>query len=288
MNSIRESMMKEDLSSQREWEELFLKSCRRGHIKTIQSLMGESHRRLWNIHAKGEEGLEWACAEGHLEVVKYLTTCSELNHGGHLFVDIHADEELGFRSACYYGHLDIVKFLTTSPELKEAGHDFANIHAINRYGFRVACENGYVPVVQYLTTSLELQQAGHILGNIDDYNHEGVRLACWNGHVHIVQWLTASDQLKEHGQGWVNINTREGRGGIRNAYELGHWSILEWCMLGLPDERWLDLQVHHMLRSEPKILEWDRIRQEKAMLKDSIQSIKKDEGESVKPISKRI
>ena len=75
-----------------------------------------------------------ACAQGQLEIIKYLLTSAELTE----HADIHAENDLGFRSACLEGRLELVKYLLTSPDLKE----HADIHADNDYGFRWACARG--------------------------------------------------------------------------------------------------------------------------------------------------
>lgn len=102
---------------------------------------------LLNQHEINAEFLE-ACKNGHLVIVKYLTTSPELTV--HANIDCNFSE--GFRWACHYGHLEVVMYLLTSPEIVEAGYQHADIHAENELGLLWACTTGNLEIVKYLLT----------------------------------------------------------------------------------------------------------------------------------------
>ena len=94
------------------------------------------------------------CAQGHLEVVKYLLTSPELTE----HADMQAENDGGFIWACRYGHLESVKYLLTSLELKE----HVDIHAENDSGFSWACDLGHLEVVKYLIIDMNIEKTTHI------------------------------------------------------------------------------------------------------------------------------
>lgn len=82
-------------------EKEFIHLCEtNNNLNRIKKLVGIGV----NIHYNNEYGFHIACANGHLEVVKYLISLDDKPN-------IHADNELGFRMACSSGHLEVVKYL---------------------------------------------------------------------------------------------------------------------------------------------------------------------------------
>lgn len=71
-----------------------------------------------------EGGFQRARHEGQMEIVRFLTTSSELKAADHRFVNIQVNNEDGCQEACRKGNLEVVRFLATSPELNEAGHEW--------------------------------------------------------------------------------------------------------------------------------------------------------------------
>jgi hypothetical protein len=104
----------------------------------------------------------WACANGHLEVVKYL-----FERGA----EIHFVNDSALREASQAGQLNIVKYLV------EKG---ADIHAGLNYSLRWASENGHFEVVKYLVES------GADIHAEQDY---ALRWAVNGGHFKIVKYL---------------------------------------------------------------------------------------------------
>ena len=58
------------------------------------------------------------CAQGHLEVVKYLLTSAELTE----HADIHALNDLGFIWACLDGRLEVIKYLIIDMNIEKTIH----------------------------------------------------------------------------------------------------------------------------------------------------------------------
>lgn len=171
------------------WNRAFLKACKTGNLNRIQNLCKPEFRSVADIHADHDFGFRLACDRGHLEVVKFLTTSTELVASGHSFVDIHAHSSRVFHWACENGQLDIIKFLTTSPELLAAGHSFIDIHAHRDLGFRESCRYGHVDVVKFLTNSTDLLKSGHSFVDIHVHSSIGLHWACQNKHWNVVEYL---------------------------------------------------------------------------------------------------
>lgn len=178
------------------WYSLFLNACKSGDSEVIRQLCTPELKSIADIHSYNNAGFIWACRNGHLEIVKFLTTSAELIAAGHTFVDIHADDEAGFHAACDNGYLDIVKFLCTSQELFKAGHTFVDIHTENEKGFRQACSKGHLDIVKLLTTSSDLLKSGHTLVDIYEEIEIGFQLACLNSQWEVMRFLIFELNMK--------------------------------------------------------------------------------------------
>ena len=86
---------------------------------------------FYSLHSSNEFNLDYACARGHLDIVKYFVS---------LGVNIRANKD-AFRLACQYGHLDIVKYFVSL---------CVNIHTNMDYALHLACKYGHLNVVKYL------------------------------------------------------------------------------------------------------------------------------------------
>lgn len=95
-----------------------LAACRKGDIDVRQVLM--SHDIDKNQYPML---LEEAVLGGQLEVVKFLTTSTEVKH----HADIHANKDIALINACRANRLNIVQYLLTSPELSL----HCNIHTLS-------------------------------------------------------------------------------------------------------------------------------------------------------------
>lgn len=203
----------------KEWEDLFFESCHAGDFERVQKLCSSNFQSIADLHGSDEWGFQLACENGHLEIVKFLTTAPELLEAGHSFVDIHANDKLGFLWACENGHLEVIQFLTTSTELLAAGHEFLNIHEDHEYGFRWACINGHLDVVKFLTAAPELLEAGHSFVDIYAKDEMGFQWAFEYHHWNIIQFLifdlkiertpTIDIMIKDNAQVQSYFNARE-------------------------------------------------------------------------------
>jgi len=80
----------------------------------------------------------FTCANGHLDVVRYL-----LDRGCLKKVNILAEEECAFRIACFNNNLPLAAYLL---EIKPN----INVHAMENYAFRWACFNGNMQIVELI------------------------------------------------------------------------------------------------------------------------------------------
>ena len=143
-------------------------ACSKGDLQTLETYMPQivTATDINNICYKG---VEYACENGHLDIIKYLVLRGANVH----FINHHYGYDYGFRAACCFGYLEVVKYFISQG---------INPQTQNNYGVRHACAKGHLEVVQYLVT----QGA-----DIHSQNEEGVINACANGHLEVVQYLVA-------------------------------------------------------------------------------------------------
>lgn len=223
--------------SKEDWQELFLKACEVGDIKSVHRLCSVSLRNLAEIHydfRKGskdwtaEIGFRLACRKGHLEIVKFLTTSQDLLESGHTFVDIHAWNDHGFRWACTRPESwPIVKFLTRSKDLMRAGHKLVNDEENKRIGLSIACSDGCLRTVQELMNSKSESEEEMSFVGIEDKNNEGFRWACERGHLEVARWLTTAPERIREGIPETNIHS-ENEEAFRMACRNGHLDIVKF------------------------------------------------------------
>ena len=87
-------------------DEKFIESCENGDMCAIRKILNAKYIDRADIHADNDKGLRLACANGHLELVKYLLTSPDLKE----HADIHADDDEGFKFACDNWHIKVVYF----------------------------------------------------------------------------------------------------------------------------------------------------------------------------------
>lgn len=92
-----------------QWEDIdrFFQACRQGNLLYAQELyisqQSEEVRRTW-VHFDDDAPFRWACANGHLEVAKWLIQ-------NHPDIDHKTLNEWAFLKACSFGHSHVVKWL---------------------------------------------------------------------------------------------------------------------------------------------------------------------------------
>ena len=137
---------------------ILLKFSRVGELALVIWLFSKYEFDIYNINAS----FVWACANGHLDVAKYL-----VEQGA----EIQDENNAALREASQAGRLNIVKYLV------ENG---ADIHVGLNYSLRWASENGHFEVVKYLVES------GADIHAEQDY---ALRWAVNGGHLKIVKYL---------------------------------------------------------------------------------------------------
>ena len=115
------------------------------------------------IESNYNSAVEWACQNGHLEIVKYL-----VNEMG---ADILNSNYCSLLWASEYGHLPVVKYLC------EAGVDF---QMYNELPIKRASQNGHYEVVKYLC---------ELGADFRSDNDHTIRWASWSGHLPVVKYL---------------------------------------------------------------------------------------------------
>lgn len=192
--------------SQEEWNFEFWRACGNGDIEKVKDLTTRpEHAEVMDIHLYMANGFLEACRNGHLEVVKWLSSSEEMRRAQEEagcwrgFVNIHAGG--GFRLACTYGHVSVVKWLTSSKEMRRAQEraecwsGYIDIHTNNEEGFQLACDRGHLGVVRWLTGSEEMRMAqeevGAWKGFTDIHAREdlGFIMACIKGNTEVIREL---------------------------------------------------------------------------------------------------
>lgn len=122
------------------------------------------------------EIFHYACINGNLKMLKYLTNTFGLNRS-----DIYDDVcRYAFGYASRNGHLETLTYLTNTFKL-----DKAYAIARDNYAFRSACEKGHLKVVMFLTETFKLNRSDAITGN-----NYALRSASENGHLETLAYLT--------------------------------------------------------------------------------------------------
>jgi len=157
--------------------------CKSGDLVSAIRLNDVHKFTAEDIRADGNSILMYTCANGHLEVVKWLvlefgltardtlyTTCSSL---------------CAFGQACKYGHLAIVQWLADTLLL----HVHSEGHPVIKEAFGLACVNGHLKLAQWLATKYRALEIGVGARYI-------TRLASKHGHEEVAQWLIETYKIK--------------------------------------------------------------------------------------------
>lgn len=136
-----------------------------GHINIVRYLIDNN---IINSTKNYDDCIKYACANGHLQIVKYLIN----------FINNNDVINKSFEFACRHGHLDIVIFLISYN---------ANIHYGNNLPLIIASINGHHEIVKLLV----LRNA-----NILDQNIGALYGAYNHGHLNIVKYLL--DHISDH------------------------------------------------------------------------------------------
>jgi ankyrin repeat protein len=199
----------------------FLDAAHDGALDSILSLF-EKHgcSIVEGTDEHGINALQWACAMGHLEVVRFLLTMAGANLEGpnkNGFTPLHL--------ACSSGRLDIVKYLveTADADVEAAsisgwtpihfasennqltvvkylvGVAGVNLEATEKNGWKplhFACSKGHLDVVRYLVETAKANVAAE-----DDNALTPILLASSHGHLNVVQYLLTAGAVKTKHKG---------------------------------------------------------------------------------------
>ena len=94
----------------------------------------------------GNCALRWTCANGHLEVARWLQQTFQLT-----VTDARAGGNCALRGACEHGHLEVARWLQQTFQLTAD-----DAQACDNYALRWACEFGHLEVVRWLQQTFQL------------------------------------------------------------------------------------------------------------------------------------
>jgi Ankyrin repeats (3 copies) len=174
------------LARARKIESGFLDAAKTGNLLKVKKYI--SNRVDVEVRSKtsqtGWNGLHYASANGHLNIVQYLME------------SCHADKERrDFNGctplciACRHGNLNIVHYLIGSCKVDiEAKDYFFECTAL-----QIACRHGHVKIVQYL-----IQQGDVNMEAKDNEGWTALHHACEKGQLDIVRYLVESCRFNPH------------------------------------------------------------------------------------------
>ena len=90
-----------------ELKQAFFIACSHNDLKTVESLVLNSHKKNIEPSIDDNNGLRLACLYGSLDVVKFLLTNEFLKDK----VNIHANNDSSFKLACRMNKNEVVSFL---------------------------------------------------------------------------------------------------------------------------------------------------------------------------------
>ncbi len=164
-------------------ESLFINSCQTNNILISQYLI-KKYPNI-NIHADNDHAFKLSCANGHLNMARWLLWQSQQN--GFTLVNIHAENDFAFRWSCRNGHLMVAQWLLWQSQ--QPGFTLVDIHYYHDSAFRWSCGNGHLLVTQWLLW--QSQQQGFTLVDIHALNDFAFNMSRNNGHLLVTQWLNS-------------------------------------------------------------------------------------------------
>lgn len=238
----------------------FKDACMHGQLNIVEFLTSTEWHHcghpLFDIHGQQDESFLLACQEGHLSIVRWLTTSPQMLNSGLSFVDLSSCGHEALHRAGLGGHVDIIRFLTTSPDLLEAGHALVDLDAHQDSLFFWACERGDLEMAQYLSLHRGSSSAEHPPLNIHAHEEWAFRSACENGHLDLVKFLTDSLELTKQGYTLVDVNPPILEASFIHALDLGRHSVLQWCLMHLPSDRALRPSPGSALEQSLLLYDW--------------------------------
>ena len=181
--------------------------CGSGHLESAKRLKQRFKLKNNECWDDDFDALTDACAEGHLNVVKW--SLDELKADLTMYLTLMPNL---FGIACKCGHLELAKYIKMRFNLKK---DMC-ITSIDR-PFADSCENGHLDIAKWLKEELKLTRKECI-----ESNNLAFLEACGNGNLSIAKWL--KEELSLTRDECMMENNRP----FRRACEDGHLIIAKW------------------------------------------------------------
>lgn len=186
--------------------------CEEGDLETLQRLFSSSAK---DVIAHPNTILGFVAERGHLNIIKYLLTSSELKENA----DIMSKNDNTFRKACQHGHLELVKYILNTPLGRTINFKDSCVD-----GAIYAAMSGQLDVLKYFLTELPIEFRPSVHCGQDKI----FKQAILNGHLNIIQYVLTSNELSEH----IDIHT-DNDVGFDNALQFKHLDILKYFIFDL-------------------------------------------------------
>jgi ankyrin repeat protein len=219
-----------------------LDAARDGALDSLQTLFQQHGCSIVEaVDEDGENALQADCANGHLEIVRFL-----LSIAGAKLEATDNDGCTPLHYACCYGHLEIVKYLVESAgAVVEAaancgwtplhsaskgnqlmivkylvGVAGATVKATTENGespLHIACSHGHLAVVRYLVETAKADVAAEVENGLTP-----LLIASSRGHLNVVQYLShANAGEAKNKYGWIPLLV---------ASQHGHLNIVQYSL----------------------------------------------------------
>jgi ankyrin repeat domain-containing protein 50 len=187
-------------------------ACANGHLEIVRYLLTMTGAKLEAASNDGFTPLHFACSNGCLEVVEYLVETAGANVEA-----ASKSNSTPIHGATKMGHLMVVKYLV--------GVAGANVEAAADNGvnpLHIACSNGHLAVVRYLVETANADVAAE-----EENGLTPLLIASIQGHLHALQYLLSVDI--------VEAKNKRGLTPLLVASQHGHLNIVQYSLSTVTD-----------------------------------------------------